>query len=418
MEEKICFQSEVHYDLATHKEFQKISVENHLRTTMFGLLYVGCMVYLLSSLSYSFTAKSALALSLFSLCLWLFQWYRNRDGGIDYKRILRSNNCVIPHDLITLDENGITRRNLSTEKEISVEFSSIREILETKNLLILVDDLRIGHIIDKSTLTGGSRDALVSFLRKSCPKIKKRVRTGRFGRMVRYLMYSIAIFSLLASLAVLLHIPEKLTGQITNDMTYEEMAAQLAELDILIDPAVIEELKQYDGEYSDFLYPDYPKVMNLLSLEGMGRHDYDTWEWTPSTSGVYWFDTEVMDAGAIYTNFLRGVDAMNENLTFSNVTEDYSSVDMESGMGIVTVSFDYLGKSYSINAQYEYDWFDTNMLTHLGRILKADSDLKDLWYTFDGQGVLLYYGTVEQVLALEQKTGLYFLDPCNNPLYS
>lgn len=417
MEEKICFQSEIHCDLATYKTFHKANLENHLRTSIFGLLYILCVLILLSSLDSTYTAKLLLALSVFSIGIWLFQWHRNRDGGIGYKRILRESGGQIPHNLITVDESGITQRNLATERVITVEFSSIREIWESKTLLFLLDDLRIVHIIDKSTLTGGSRDALVSFLRKRCPKMKKRVKTGRLGRVVRYLMYSLAILALVASLAVLLHIPEKLSGQITNDMSYEEMAEELAELDIIIDPATIAEMKQYEDEYSSFLYPGYPKVMNLLSWEGMGKFDYDTWEWTPSESGVYWFDTEVMNASSIYSDFLRGVDAMDENLTFSNITEDYSAVDLESGMGIVTLSFDYLGQTYTLNAQYQYDWFDINMLFHLGRILKADSDAKELWYSFDGQGILLYYGTPEQMTALEEKTGIIFLDPVNQPLF-
>lgn len=417
MEEKICFQSEVHLDLETYKAFQKLNWHCHLRIRISSLVYIVCVLMMLSSVENPRTAKMVLALSIFSIGIWLFQWHRNRDGGIGYKRILRESSGQIPRSLITVDENGITQRNLSTERETTFEFSCIWEILESENLLILVDDLHVGHIINKSALTGGSRDALVFFLCKSCPKMRKRVRNGRFGRILRYLMYSLAVFALICSLAVLLHIPEKLSGQFTNDMSYEEMAAGLAELDISIDAATLEELKQYEDAYSGFLNSDYHKAMNLLSWEGMGKYDYDTWEWTPSASGVYWFDLEVMDCFAIYTNFLRGLDAMDENLVFSNVTEDYTAVDPESGMGIVTFSFDYLGQRHTLNAQYQFDWFDTNMLFHMGRILQQDSDPKELWYIFDGQGVLLYYGTFDEVNALEKKTGICFLDPVNQPLY-
>lgn len=419
MEEKICFRSEVRLDLTTYQRFVRLSGESHLKTTVFGLIYIACMLSMLSSLQYSFTAKMVLALSVFSIGTWLFQWHRNRDGGIGYKRILRERSGQIPHNLITVDEGGITQQNLATGKEMAVDFASVREILESKQLLILVDDLRIGHIIDKSTLTGGSRDALVSFLRKNCPKMKKRIKTGRLGRVIRYLVYALAIFALAASLAVLLHIPEKLSGQITNDMPAEQVAEELGQLGIEISPYALDTILLHESSCTSFFspYPGQSKALDMLIYEGMGQYDYDTWEWTPSESGVYWFDTEVMNVSSIYADFLRGVDAMDENLTFSNITEDYSAVDMESGMGIVTFSFDYRGQTYTLNAQYQYDWFDINMLFHLGRILKADPDPKALWYSFDGQGILLYYGTTEQMIALEEKTGIIFFDPVNQPLF-
>ena len=50
------------------------------------------------------------------------------------------------------------------------------------------------------------------------------------------------------------------------------------------------------------------------------------------------------------------------------------------------------------------------MLYHLGRILAADEDPKDLWMTLDGQGVLLYYGTQESKDLLVKKTGIDFFD--------
>jgi len=429
MEEANIFQSEVHYDLATYKDFNRINTYTLPRITLCGLIYLVCMIYLLSMMEHSFTAKTVLALSLFALGMWAYQWFRNRDGGIPYKRMLRNNKDEIPRYLITVDENGITTKNLTSENEITNSFSQIRYMLESQRLLILVDDLKTAHIIDKSTLTGGGRDALVCFLRKHCPSLKKRVRKGVLGRILWYLMRILPILMLLISIASLFQIPEKLRGQITGNVSYEEIAEDLLPLGIEISPEAISELNQYAGENPlDIISDGTIKVLNLLCWEGQGRFEknvfyqegpmeaYD-WSWVPSTSGVYWFDLEVMDCSAIYTDFLRGVEAMDENLSFTNVTEDYSAVDMESGMGIVTFSFDHQDQHYTLNAQYQYDWFDTNMLIHMGRILQQDSDPKDLWYTFDGQGVLLYYGTVEEATALKQKTGLVFLDPVRNPLY-
>ena len=415
MEENIKFQSEVCYDLATYKDFSRINTYTITRVTICGLVYVTCMVYLLCTMAYSFSAKSVLILSLFTIGICVYQWYRSRDGGIEYKRMLR-NHGQIPHYLITFGESGIVTKNMDSGNEIPHRYTDMRYMMESKKLLILVDDLKTAHMVDKSTLSGGSREELVSFLLQRCPQMKKRIRKGGIGRILWYLMRILPIVMLAASLLALLHIPEKLRGQFTNDTPSRQMVEELAQLDIHISDRALATILLWESDCVS-LFPKYPgasKVYDLLCVEGMGQYDYETMEWTPSTSGMYWFDLEVMYVDRIYTDFLTGLDAMDEALTFTNVIEDYSRADLESGLGMVTVSFDYLGQGYTLNARYNYDWFDTEILYELGKILIQDQDPKNLWYTTDGQGVLLYYGTQENAKALERKTGLYFLDPVAN----
>lgn len=423
MEEKTVFRSEVRYDLATYRDFVRINTYTIPRVTFCGLLYVACMTYLLSQLENSFAAKAVLVLSLFALGLWAFRWHRNRDGGIQYKRMLRDNKDEVPHYQITVEEGGITIKNLSTGNERSGSFANIRQILESNRLLILVDDLKIAYTIDKTTLTGGSRDELVRFLLAHCPNMKKRVRKGRFGCVIQCLTRILPILMLLASLAVLFHIPERLRGQFTNDTPSRQMVEELAQLDIHISDRALDTILLWESDCVS-LFPKYPgasKVYDLLCVEGQGGYEknvfhetffaqaYD-WTWTPSTSGVYWFDLEVMNISAIYSDFLQGVSAMDDSLTFTNVEEDYSNADILNGRGAIGLSFDYLGEHYTFSAQYNGDWFDTDMLYHLGRILAADEDPKDLWMTLDGQGVLLYYGTEESKDLLVKKTGIDFFD--------
>ena len=111
------------------------------------------------------------------------------------------------------------------------------------------------------------------------------------------------------------------------------------------------------------------------------------------------------------------MDALDEGITFTNITEDYSSVNRETGLGIATVSFDYNGKTYHINASFDQDWIDPLVITHIARILDQDEAPEKLWYCYDGQALYLYYGTLEQQELLETKTGNYWLDPVNNPIY-
>lgn len=422
MEEKVTFQSEVRYDLETYKACNKIYAWNYRRTNISGLIAVLCMVFLFSRLETAYTAIFGLVFSLSYLGTWAFQWYRNRDGGLPYKRMLRDNNNQIPHYRITIDADAVTIHNFDREKETPYSFADMRYILETKRMLILVDNLKTAYTIDKTTLTGGSRDELVRFLLAHCPNMKKRVRKGRFGCVIQCFTRILPILMLLASLAVLFHIPERLCGQITGNVSYEEIAEELRPLGIEISPEAIGELNQYAQENRlDFLSDSRTQILNLLCWEGQGRYEknvfhetffsqaYD-WTWTPSTSGVYWFDLEVMNISAIYSDFLQGVSAMDDTLAFTNVEEDYSNADILNGRGEIALSFDYLGEHYSFSAQYNGDWFDTDMLYHLGRILAADEDPKDLWMTLDGQGVLLYYGTQESKDLLVRKTGIDFFD--------
>lgn len=422
MEEKVTFQSEVRYDLETYKECNKIYTWNYSRTNISGLIAVLCMVFLFPRLETTYTAIFGLVFCLSYLGTWAFQWYRNRDGGLPYKRMLRDNNNQVPHYRITIDADAVTIHNFDREKETPCSFADMRYILETKRLLILVDNLKTAYTIDKTTLTGGSRDELIRFLYAHCPNMKKPVRKGRFGCVIQCLTRILPILMLLASLAVLFHIPEMLRGQITGNVSYEEIAEELRPLGIEISPEAIGELNQYAQENRlDFLSDSRTQILNLLCWEGQGRYEknvfhetffaqaYD-WTWTPSTSGVYWFDLEVMNISAIYSDFLQGVSAMDDSLTFTNVEEDYSNTDIFKGSGEIGLSFDYLGEHYTFSAQYNGDWFDTDMLYHLGRILAADEDPKDLWMTLDGQGVLLYYGTEESKDLLVKKTGIDFFD--------
>lgn len=414
MEKKKTFQSELVYDLPKYKEFTKLNLRAHGRTTFLYVIVILCNLYLISGLDSRFTARVLFLLSVFWLVMRLIRFLRNRSGGREYKRFLRSNNGQVPHQILTVDENGIHAQSAGTDRVIHESFDDIRFLMESENLLVIVDELKMCQILDKTTLTGGTREELVAYLRENCPKLKKRIRTGKPGKIADIILLGVVLLALVASLAVILRIPARLTGQITNDQSYEQMSRELTAVDIHIDPATIEEMKAYEPETSDllgFLLDDYPRVLNLLCWEGMGKYDSQTLEWTPSSSGVYWFDLEAMNEATMYMDFLDGISAMDDSLTFSNVFQDLSQINQESGVGQVYFSFDYGGEHHELEASYSYDWFDTDILYDVGRILAADQDPQDLWMTSDGgQGLLLYYGTEEEKSALERKTGLNFLD--------
>lgn len=416
------FTSEVTYDPLLFREYYQAFQDNSARVVVarLYLLFVSAALVLFmdnNTLTHIFLA--------FAIVVFLSDWYnhrKNRDGGLNYKQMLHQFEGDIPHQLVLFREDQIVRRNMRSGNELNESYQNIRKIWETSHLLLLVTDLKLYHVIDKRQLTGGDSDELIRFLREKCPMLKK-VRRGSFGRFVRWLCWAVLAFGILWSILGFFHVPDKLAGQITNDVSYEQMAEELTEVGITISPQTITELEQYDSENRAGMYLDSnSRVLDLLCWEGQGIYEknvfyqdgiseaYD-WDWTPSASGVYWFDTEVFNFGSIYTDFLAGICAMDEQLNFSNIEEKYIRVDIPSGKGEIDFSFDYEGTHYELTAEYNFDWFDTDMLYAVGRILANDDDPKDLWFTHDGgQGLLLYYGTEENMQLLEKITGTDFLD--------
>ena len=63
--------------------------------------------------------------------------------------------------------------------------------------------------------------------------------------------------------------------------------------------------------------------------------------------------------------------------------------------------------------EYCYDWFDMDFLFYLGNIADKDDFQKDLYYSEDGQGFFLYYGTKDQVQELMKISYMPFVKAIN-----
>lgn len=415
MEERSSIQSKVYYDLELHKEFTRLSAQVYTVNIILWSITALSILYLFTNFDRPFTVKMFLGLSLYFLIIRLVTYFRNRDGGTAYKRILYQNNGNIPLQTVILEESTIRTHNEVTSNELLTPYDNIRFLAESRNLLLIVTDLKMVQILNKNTLSVGSREDVIAFLRHKCPKLKKRIRHGLPGRIVNIVLCILVVIGVIWSSAILLRLPEKLSGQLHNDMSYREMAEELSALDITISDQTIQELEEYDREYAQE-YGDYyeinydaSKISDLLYWEGCGVYDENTGYWTPSSSGIYWFDMEFFNADTMYTDFLMGVCAMNDSLTFSAITEDHSNVDFENSTGTVNFSFIYEGQTHHFIASFQSDWFDMNMLYEVGAVLAADQDYKDLWHAFDGgQGIILYYGTKEQADELSDLVGLDF----------
>lgn len=192
--------------------------------------------------------------------------------------------------------------------------------------------------------------------------------------------------------------------------TYAEAAAALRELGI--DGLTDECIKELEA--SEMEYPagaEIDRALVLLSTVGWGAIDPETWVWTPSENGVYCFDAEVLDESAMYTDFLRGISAIGcGELEFTDIREDTSAVDWETGTGNRTVSFCWNGEMHILHARAMGDWFDADAAEQLSRIIAQNGGEKRLYFTSSGQECFVFYRDAGWAEAFSERTGIVLSD--------
>lgn len=412
------FKVETIHDLGFHREFTRSYIRASLLRSVFNLAYTLLLFWFISMFSLPAAVYSYLGIAAVFLAAYLIS--HPRKGDIQYKRILQNNNDEPPHLVYTFHEDHIHCLQPKNGNKQDFSYDLFRRMIESENLLILVMKHRSCLILDKRWVHGGQPEELIAFLAAHCPNMRRKKPTGTsFGKWTQRLLAATLI---LGSLFGLLNLPafpiwSRLNGRLDNSMSYQKMADALAEVEIVISQQAIDEMEAMDAEYfkengEDFYSTSLrgTKISDLLYWEGCGFYDEITWKWTPSTSGIYWAELEVMDASSIYTDFLTGLSSMDPELSFSNIQEDYSQADLESGTGSVHVSFDWNGAHYELDAQLSYDWLDADIIFKVGRIIAGNNSENTLYCAYEDAGFLFYYGTPAQMRKLERMTGLQFHD--------
>lgn len=416
MPENYMFRTEIQYDKSNYWLFQRTHTACNRVVTVAKCFLLVIILLLTVSLS-PLTANTVLHYTLFILVLGTLSYVINRCFNLSYKRMLQSNMGKPPHIVLYFCGDGIHSFDDNGNARGTYAYDQIRHVYENKQQYCLMLKYSTGLMVDKAALTGGSTEEFINHLSWQCAKWKGNVRTGKFGRVMEWIVLGVTVAALALSICNLpgIDLFGSPKGTLTNDMTYEEMARELAQIGITISDQAIGELQAYDTEYyaeygSDY-YEDNPtasKIYDLLYWESAGFYDEYTWDWTPSTSGVYYFETEVWNVDRIYSDFFLGLTAMHSELDFTGVTEDYSHADLEAGTGNVTVSFFFGGKQYTLTEEYDYDWFDMTIVYEIGDILALDDSENELFYYYDGLSCMLYYGTEAQAEQLAEMTGLSF----------
>lgn len=125
------------------------------------------------------------------------------------------------------------------------------------------------------------------------------------------------------------------------------------------------------------------------------------------------FDMECMDLDTMYTTFVNSVaEIAGDDLVFTDISEDTSKVDYESGTGTQTISFTCNGKLYQYSATVYYDWFDVGMLTFMNDVISEQSNDKHMYVTSDGyQECIVFCRTEEWAARLMESTGIVLEQP-------
>lgn len=146
-------------------------------------------------------------------------------------------------------------------------------------------------------------------------------------------------------------------------------------------------------------------------LTDMGAPTYDEeWNVTGYADEVFWFDFEGFDISTDYIDILNGMLALAEGSCLDEVTdirEDMSDADWESGRGTVTVSLRWKGEPYEWDMEMYNDWIDVSVLGILNPLLEQEGSQESFYATGDnGQGAIVFFCTQEWAEQFTQKTGL------------
>lgn len=420
--QNIEFRSQLTYDLPTYKEFVK-GTKNMIPSSVFVqvifTVYLAAYVFMIPFMGdFAFFPWTA----AFLLILYGISKLITRKGGLQYKQMLTANGGLVPRNQLTISEGTIYAENMDNGNKVTYRFEQIRGIGETKNLILVLLEHRLGLAIDKRTLTGGTAEELKRYLLTSCPRLKKhRVQSGTGGCVRKGIIIALLFIGILLSLIQRVSGGSAFAGQDVyeerrfvvenemNQLTYQEIAANLTRLGI---GGITEEMAdrlQSDWEQEPEENRKYmDKAASLLTELGGGSYDQNTWTWTPSSADVYAFDMEFFNLKTMYEDFLWGVAAIGDGeLEFSDIEENLESVDWDNGTGSRSVNFKWKGEEYSLEANVMSDWFDFALADELNQIIAAESGGKQLYFGSDGyQMIYVFYCDGEWANAFTAVTGI------------
>lgn len=199
------------------------------------------------------------------------------------------------------------------------------------------------------------------------------------------------------------------------EIMIHENIAKLKELGIdatSVEEKIIENMASFPTEIYESMEREQIGVMLLTQIAWL-LYNGDETKQSAEPRQFFTFDVECMDLGSMYTIFLNSVaEIAVEDLVITDIEEDTSKVDYESGSGTQTISFNCNGKSYQYDATVYYDWFDMEMLTFMNKVISEQNTGRHLYVTSDGyQECIVFYQTEDWASRFNKSLGLNLEQP-------
>lgn len=415
--ENVRFRSDFYHDLKLQKEFNRGIRDARLFFHLIYLYIIGIFVWMFWYMFIQMDMPEVYSnTALFSCGIWClveFVWFLiTRNGGVYYKRSLMLNGGKPTHDSVLFCDDHILTLEKESGNKATILYSNIRAVHETENLILLA--LRYGTylLVDKRGLSC-TKDELGQFLYEKCPKLRhKKVRKSKAGRFLRRIAWAVVAVSFLIALFFhpWLQINKRIQGQIHNGMKLAEISAELESFGLT--PLTDADLVTTEN---GLFYLSNDKLSHLLYCMGAGIRDYDTGDFLPAESGVFFTYYWAEFPDTMYTDLLRGIDAMSRGeLAIENIFEDHSCADWANYDGTITVSFDLNGSPHQISAVFYQEWYDEQVLNTLNTMV-MEATGKQLWFAdFQDTGCFIFLGDTAWAEAFADRTGLVLSSDIND----
>lgn len=409
LEQEIRFRSDFYHDLKLQKECNRGSLDGNLFFRGMYLTLTAILVWFFWQMVVVLDAPKEYAKSIPGIiAIWLMvegiRLLSLRGGGIHYKRSLMLNGGKPTHDSVLFLDEGILTLEQESGNKTTLQYDSIRIVYETENLLLLGMKYSVFLIVDKRTLTG-TRDEFGRFLYEKCPKLRhKKVRNCKVGKVINRIKWTVILLSVLAALFFhpWLQITNRIQGQIHNGMSAHEIITELSSFGI----TVPETLSEADVD-SEFWIFDMTKLENLLFQAGMGVHDYETGSWTPSETGVFFTYYFGMYTDAMYTDLLRGIEALSRgDLMIRDIREDQSGADWANYEGSIAVDFVLNGIPRHFDAVFYQEWYDEQTFHILNEMILETTGKQLYFADYQDTGCFVFYSDADWANAFAKRTGL------------
>lgn len=398
MEDNILFKTHVVQDLPTYREFNQGYSHSTPTFSISRIFTILCTIYFCTLMD----SLVAVYGFLIVLAMWgvigLIQWLANRGGGVHYKRMLSANFGKPQTQDFHFTDTAIIPVNEAQTLPGGILYNQVKRVVETKSLLLLVLPYRQAVLVSKANLEGGTQEEFLTFLRGKCVRWKSgKVSKGKLGKVLNWIWAVCLVITAVAAICNFpgIEVAKRLDGAVINTMDYEEVAEKLEPLGITgFDEIMYEDLDYYYSEYYTGLdYGYFHKSADLLVWVGMGDYDEDAGTWTPSANGVFAPDYEPWTQETMYTDFLRGISAMDpDTLEITDITEDISGLDEKEWRGVITLSFTLDGQPHELRLNSPGPWLDETAMMQIADVINALDGSRQLYFADDeGSGLLIFY---------------------------